>query len=424
MSQTRSGTPAVSVEENEGARPGVLYMSYDGMLEPLGQGQVVAYLERLASEFRIHLVSFEKPADLARSDALRTLKLRLTAAGIHWHPQRYHKRPRFVSTAWDMARATIAAIAIARRERIGIFHARSVLSAAMLLPAMLLARGRFIVDIRGFWVDERVDGGQVAAGGLVYQLMKSMENAMLRAADRIVTLTQASAPVLREDPRFGGPTAPVVVIPTCADLAAFSPASPSPPSAEMPGFVVGYVGQIGGWYRFDRMVELFIEFRRVRPEATMLVINRRHHDEMHRIFNDYGIPRQAYAVRGAELAEVPAEIRQMTVALSINAVNFANTARAPTKLAEYLGCGVPCLSSEGVGDVEAILEGERVGVVIRDFSANGKRAAVARTLELLDDPGLPGRCVEAARRRFALTDGVEAYRRLYRELAGTQRKAA
>lgn len=403
----------VRVRSVTDAKPGVLYMSYDGMLEPLGQGQVIAYLERLAGEFRIHLISFEKPADLARTIILRTLEARLSAAGIVWHRQRYHKRPRFVSTVWDMARASFVAVAIAQRERIAVLHARSVLSAAMLYPARLLTHARFIVDIRGFWVDERVDGGQIGAGSVIYRWLKRMENAMLGAADAIVTLTEASARVLRNDPRFGQPTAPVAVIPTCADLDAFTPAG-QPPR----GFVVGYVGQIGGWYRFDRMVELFAEFRRVRPDATMLVINRHHHDEMHRIFMDYGVSRDAYSVRGAELVDVPAEVRRMTVALSINAVNFANTARAPTKLAEYLGCGVPCISSEGVGDVEAILEGEHVGVVIRDFSKEGKRDAVARMMALLDDPDLPVRCVEAARRRFALTDGVASYRRLYRELVG------
>lgn len=41
----------------------VLYMSYDGMLEPLGQSQVLAYLERLSADRTIHLISFEKPQD-------------------------------------------------------------------------------------------------------------------------------------------------------------------------------------------------------------------------------------------------------------------------------------------------------------------------------------------------------------------------
>ena len=49
-------------------RDGLLYISYDGMLEPLGQSQVIAYLERLTDLARIHIVSFEKPADRRRPE--------------------------------------------------------------------------------------------------------------------------------------------------------------------------------------------------------------------------------------------------------------------------------------------------------------------------------------------------------------------
>ena len=42
---------------------GVLYISYDGMLEPLGKSQVLGYLNRLAVDRPIHLISFEKPSD-------------------------------------------------------------------------------------------------------------------------------------------------------------------------------------------------------------------------------------------------------------------------------------------------------------------------------------------------------------------------
>ena len=44
----------------------ILYISYDGMLEPLGQSQVLAYLKRVAHGRRIHLISFEKSEDWAR----------------------------------------------------------------------------------------------------------------------------------------------------------------------------------------------------------------------------------------------------------------------------------------------------------------------------------------------------------------------
>ena len=66
--------------------------------------------------------------------------------------------------------------------------------------------------------------------------------------DHIVTLTQSSVDLLRDDPRFGHPVAPITVIPTCADLELFTPGARGD---ERDPFVVGYVGQIGPWYRFD-----------------------------------------------------------------------------------------------------------------------------------------------------------------------------
>ena len=38
----------------------ILYISYDGILEPLGQSQVLSYLERLSKDRDIYLISFEK----------------------------------------------------------------------------------------------------------------------------------------------------------------------------------------------------------------------------------------------------------------------------------------------------------------------------------------------------------------------------
>jgi len=42
---------------------GILYIGYDGMLDPVGHSQVLPYLERLALEQPIDLSSFEKRVD-------------------------------------------------------------------------------------------------------------------------------------------------------------------------------------------------------------------------------------------------------------------------------------------------------------------------------------------------------------------------
>jgi glycosyltransferase involved in cell wall biosynthesis len=96
---------------------------------------------------------------------------------------------------------------------------------------------------------------------------------------------------------------------------------------------------------------------------------------------------------------------------------FSKTGSAPTKLGEFLGCGIPCLGNAGVGDYAAILEGERVGVALRDFSAAEKEAGVKRLLELLRDPQVRERCTSAARLHFSADKGAQDYDRLYRSLA-------
>src|SRR5690242_21308010 len=78
---------------------GVLYVSYDGMLEPLGESQVLGYLERLVATRPIALLSFEKPADLSDGARVAAMRQRLDARGVDWIPLQYHKSPAIASTA-------------------------------------------------------------------------------------------------------------------------------------------------------------------------------------------------------------------------------------------------------------------------------------------------------------------------------------
>lgn len=75
-------------------RATVLYVSYDGMLEPLGQSQVIAYLERLAANYEFHLLSFEKAADWNNVATRDTVAALLRKAGIHCRSRCLRAEPR------------------------------------------------------------------------------------------------------------------------------------------------------------------------------------------------------------------------------------------------------------------------------------------------------------------------------------------
>jgi hypothetical protein len=121
--------------------PAVLYISYDGMLEALGQSQVLGYVERLARDYPMHLISFEKQADRTDKTRMDAMRARLGAAGISWTPLAYHKTPTAPATAFDISVGTAAAIAIATRHRIKIVHARSYVPALMAVAVKRAASG-------------------------------------------------------------------------------------------------------------------------------------------------------------------------------------------------------------------------------------------------------------------------------------------
>ncbi|WP_010185648.1 glycosyltransferase [Sphingomonas sp. PAMC 26605] len=395
------------------ARPTVLYMSYDGLLEPLGESQVVAYLEILADDYIIHIISFEKPGDIAQRESMARMETRLRAAGIVWHPRRYHRRPKILSTLWDMTRAMLLALVLALRHRALLLHARSVLCAAMLFPAKLVGGAKLLVDIRGFWVDERVDGGMIAARGAVYRVLKHLEKTMLVGADHIVTLTRASVPLLRDDARFGRTLAPITVIPTCADLALFSPALSAPGARDL---TIGYVGQIGTWYMLDAMLAFFAAVHRLRPDARLVIVNQHQQDQIARACERHDIAPRAVEIVASDHRSVPAHIRRMDAGLALISPFFSKIASAPTKLAEYLGCGVPVVGNAGCGDMARIIADDGVGVAMPDTRPETIEAAAAALLECLADPTLGARCVASAHRHFALDAGAERYRSIYRSL--------
>jgi glycosyltransferase involved in cell wall biosynthesis len=391
---------------------GVLYISYSGMLEPLGQSQVLAYQERLASSHPVHLISFERTEDWTDAEAREAVTRRMQAAGVHWHPLRYHKRPSALATAWDILAGTFTGLRLVRRHGLAIVHARSYVSSVMALTIKRLTGAKYVFDMRGFWADERVDGGLWPRDGRMYRIAKWFERRFLLGADHVVSLTHAAVQEMQRFPYLAGQMPPVTVIPTCADLERFQPME----GQRGADFMLGYVGSAGTWYLFDAVAACFRHLLETRPDARLLVINRNEHEYIRECLASAGVPADAVEIRAASHGEVPDLMARMHAGVFFIKPVFSKQASAPTKLGEFLGCGVPCLSNHGVGDMAKLLEGDRVGVAVQDFSPNSLAEGMDRLLDLVADADTPTRCVAAAHRHFSLDKGVRSYDQIYREL--------
>lgn len=401
-------------------KPAVLYLSYDGVLEPLGESQVVSYLERLSGDYAITLLSFEKPDDTADSARMAAMSTRLAGRQINWVRMRYHKRPPVVSTAIDTIAGIARARRIARARGIQIIHARSYVPALIALGARGASHAAFLFDMRGFWVDEKVEAGHWKNGGMLFRIGKWWERRFYAAADAVVSLTAAGARAIPELGVKVSPGVTIEVIPTCADLQRFSP---GPKDAELVtrlglagAPVIGCVGTMGNWYMRQEMIDCLALFAGSWPELRLLIVTRDDRDALRGELERAGVPGGRLAITKASFEEMPRYIRLFDAGLFFIKPSFSKRASAATKLAEFLGCGVPIVINDGVGDSGTIVRDSQVGVVVSPLDRAGFEAALSRARSVISDPTMPERCRRVATDLFDLDAGVEGYRRVYRRL--------
>lgn len=398
-----------------------LYISYDGMLEPLGSSQVVSYLERLSGAHTITLLSYEKPRDLHDHARLRALADRLQGRGIRWIRLRYHKRLSLLATGFDVLQGLAVGMLVCWRRRVTLIHARGYVSSVMALCLKRLWGAKFVFDMRGFWADEKADAGHWSRTSLAYRLAKRWERRFFEQSDAIVSLTAAGVNAF---PRFGyqiPQATPIVVIPTCADLERFSPGPKDPELIRRFGLdgatIVGCVGTLSNWYlRTPTLRGLAVLARRL-ARAKIVFVTREDHACLRDEARAAGIPLERMVLTQVDFDAMPAYLRLMDLGVFFIQPSSSKQGSCATKLGEFLATGIPVLINDGVGDSGAIVRDHRAGVVLSGVEGSDVEASVDEVERLLCDPLTRHRCLEAAQQGFDLREGVKRYAGLYASLA-------
>jgi len=391
----------------------VLYISYDGMLEPLGQSQVLAYLKKLAKFNKLYLISFEKSNDLKNTSELLRLKKEVSDLGIRWHTLRYHKWPSSLATAYDIICAITIGLILVKRYNINIIHARSYVPALVAVIIKSFTGIKYLFDMRGFWADEKVDGGLWKSNSILFKITKRLEKLFILSADHVVTLTNAAVGEMQKFSYLKEYSPPITVIPTCVDLTRFKPFVNKEGYSTTREFVLGYVGSVGTYYMFDEVIYCFNKLQLIRPNIRFLILNRGQHCYIRERLSAAGVPENKVEIISVNHNEIPNHIGRMDAGIFFIKPVFSKQASAPTKLAEFLGCGIPCLSNSGVGDMSNLFEGEEVGVAIKSFNMETLSLDLKNFLTLVENPNTSSLCIDVARRYFSLDIGVERYKNIY-----------
>ncbi|MDD2412856.1 MAG: glycosyltransferase, partial [Bacteroidales bacterium] len=245
----------------------ILYVSYDGMTDPLGQSQVLPYIIGLTKlNYRFTILSFEKKERFADGKAL--IESICEKHAIDWQPMMYTKKPPILSTLWDVFQMKRKIRQVQKSNPIDICHCRSHISS---MGGRMLQQQKgipFLFDMRGFYADERVDGGlwnlKNPVFKMVYTFFKKKEKEFLQNAFCSISLTHAGANIIHSWKGFENTN--IKVIPCCADLNHFDGSKVDEKDLEQwrdkldispKQFVVSYLGSLGTWYMVDEMFAFF-----------------------------------------------------------------------------------------------------------------------------------------------------------------------
>ena len=398
----------------------VLYLSYDGMTDPLGQSQVLPYLKGLAKHgYTIHLVSHEKMTKFNKGKA--HIHNICNSAGILWHPQDYTTGSSILQTWRQIKKMKKISIYLHEKHNFSIVHCRSYIAALSGINLKRKKGVKFIFDMRGFWADERIDGKiwnlKNPLYRLIYYYFKKKERQFFREADHTISLTSNGKQEIKSWKYFKQDPPKIKVIPCCVDLDLFDPLKISEEEKSEQrkklgirsnDYILGYVGSIGTWYMLSEMLDYFKVLKTKQPHARFLFVSGENPESIIEQAEEKNINKEDLIITSALHYQVPLNISLFDRSIFFILPAYSKKASSPTKQGEIMAMGIPLVCNSGVGDTDAIVREYNSGLVIDEFTEAEYLNAISNTIQFD-----PNNITRGAREYFSLEEGVNRYLSIY-----------
>jgi len=399
----------------------ILYISYDGMTDPLGQSQVLPYLVGLSAQgYKITLLSCEKTERWHHKETVQAI---CTKHHINWQPIMYTRKPPILSTIKDVKRLKKVAAALHQKIGFDLVHCRSYISALIGQWMKKKYQLPFIFDMRGFWADERVDGGlwdlKSPLYKKVYQYFKRKETQFLEQSEAIISLTYAAKDEIE---KWSVQHAPITVIPCCVDLESFDPealkgdqSAALRRKADLPvnKLIIGYVGSLGTWYLLDEMLQFFNCWLKQHPDSLLFFVTNEPKDFIFQAVQRQRIDAEKIRIIAGNRNEMPYYISMMDLGLFFIKNAYSKKASSPVKQGELMAMGVPVICNAGVGDSDFIINKYHSGELVHNFEQEAFDDAIRR---IKTEMNHPAEIRKGAEDYFDLQKGIDAYAAVYQSI--------
>lgn len=403
----------------------VLYISYDGMTDPLGQSQVLPYICGLSKlGYKYTLISFEKE-DVFTTNKSEIEKICLENH-IDWLPQSYTKSPPVLSTLYDIYQLFATVKKLAHSRKIDIVHCRSYIAAFAGIYLQKHFQCKFLFDMRGFWVNERVDGNiwnlKNPLFKYIYSYFKKKEIEFFSKADYTISLTYNGRDEIHSWDKISNQPIPIEVIPCCVDTQKFDyhhiEESELVKYRKLTNinpndFVLSYVGSIGTWYMTDEMMQFYQACLSIHPQTKLLFISNSSKEEVFTYATKNKVPTDNIIVIAGKRNDMPYLISLSTFSLFFIKPLYSKKASSPTKQGEIMSLGIPIICNANVGDTASIINKYHAGFVIDQFNASTYTAVATKLKHFVYNKQ---EIRNGALEFYDLSKGIERYASVYAKL--------
>ncbi len=402
----------------------ILYISYDGLTDILGKSQILPYIVGLTKYgYAFTIISFEKRHRKERleSDINNIIK----GLPIDWVPLTYHRNPPILSSIFDYITLLIKSIYLHKQNNFSLVHTRPGIPPLVALYLKKKYNLKYLNDVRGFWADERVDGGLWNLDNpiykSVYNFFKEQEQEALRLNDYTTCLTQKAK---HEIVSWGDVSENKLdVIPCSVDFNLFDPNVILEEDQNSlrrllninPGdFVLSYLGSVGTWYLMDDMFLFFSMLVAKNSNSKfMLIIPSEDHGKALNYIKKHNIDNSKVIILELERHNIPIHLSLSSYSIFFIKPCYSKISSSPTKHGEIMAMGIPLITNSGVGDVKEIVDTTNSGYVVDSFSEEAFEEAIEHILSTKYDKSL---IRNSALPYYSLQNAITLYSNVYRKM--------
>ncbi|NNF01754.1 MAG: glycosyltransferase, partial [Bacteroidia bacterium] len=370
-----------------------------------------------------HLISFEKTS--AYESGKNTIQDICDKYHINWVPLSYTKNPPVISTLFDIRKLRKKVLELCNAHEFDLVHCRSYISSLIGLELKQDLQIPFLFDMRGFWADERVEGGIWNINNPLYKIIfnyfKKKEKAFFQNADKIVCLTENGKQEILSWNMENVDDSKIIVIPCCADLSLFdyhridqnkTNALAESLKIDNNDLVISYLGAIGTWYMLEEMLDFYKVFAQKFNNTKFLFITAEAKETILSSAEQKGINTENIIVKKSKREDVPVHLSLSQICIFFIKPVYSKKASSPTKQGEIMGLGLPIICNHNVGDTDMIIEDSSAGAIVTEFSVQNYQQVCEKVPELLK---LDKNKIRAGAEKFySLDRGVEKYFSIYK----------